>query len=197
MGMRYPNTHQGVLVMVGLCASWAFVLAVFWSSGLFGALIEGWNQRAPEGRVHFNIEEDPKVGDVVALPPRDIFGRDVKEALKRGKSLVIYGGSCSDCSLKVFDYRRILTSGYGSVILVFRDKEEVVKEKLGALEKDFYMVLDDEDRRLGKFLNAFWTPRFFLLDEHSRIVDFQRYVDSVPSFLKLREGDLKTKGASP
>jgi hypothetical protein len=73
------------------------------------------------------------------------------------------------------------------VILVFWDKESVVKEKLGSLAKEFYMVVDDERGTLREFLNAVYTPRFYLVDEDSRLVDYQRYADKDPDFVKWRE----------
>ncbi len=168
-----------------ILVGWIFVFGVVWSSGLLGAL-KGRGV-SPEGkRVHFNVEDDPKIGSVVSLPAKDIFGRDVRSAMGRGRNLVVYCGSCSGCSMKVFDYRQIETSSYGSVILVFRDEELVVREKVGFLKQDFYIVLDDESGRLWKYLNAVWTPRFFLVDGESRLLDYQRYVDDTPGFLKLR-----------
>lgn len=184
--MRDTDARREIWIMVGIAAGWVFVLVVFWTTGVLDVL-KGRAGPRVEGKVHFNPEDDPKVGSVVSLPGRDLFGRDIKEAMKKGKNLVVYGGSCTGCSMKVFDYRRIAPSSYGSVILVFWDKESVVKEKLGSLAKEFYMVVDDERGTLREFLNAVYTPRFYLVDEDSRLVDYQRYADKDPDFVKWRE----------
>jgi hypothetical protein len=97
----------------------------------------------------------------VEIPAMDAFGR---ETTKYGATLVIYGGTCNDCSLNGLDLTKIPHDAYDQVLLLFDDLPNMLPERFRTLPPNVRVHADPE-RGLQSKLNAIWLGR------HYQIVD--------------------------
>lgn len=136
-----------------------------------GALdfVRAWQMAPYIKEERFDALLDPKLGSVISLPERDVWGKKLLQT--KGRHLLVAAGTCSSCSLDAFNASLVDKTAYASVILIYQSHPDDIKSvrHLGSPS-----VVSDRDGKLGMKLNAFWSPRFYVIDESRRLLDFQR-----------------------
>jgi|GEM_PF-5031487 len=119
---------------------------------------------------------DPIIGSQVSLPNRDSLNRPIPSS---GKTLVIFTGACSYCSLYHLDLKQIPWNDFSSVILI-------PMAKLSGTNRAFLnagfneRLICDAPGFLYDKMNVKWSPRWLTLDSKHRLVKIQKDVGDNP-----------------
>jgi hypothetical protein len=112
----------------------------------------------------FDRSLDPPAGEQIVEPllnGRDVYGRVLPP---RQKVLVVYGGTCSSCSLAQVSPASILRHPGFAICIVFdADKGDVLKQ-LGKVATTDILVFADPTARLSTSSNAAWAGRWYMYD---------------------------------
>jgi hypothetical protein len=122
---------------------------------------------------------DPKLGEAIALPHQDVFGR----SKRNGQEMILVAvGSCRSCTFNSFDPNLLLAATNKPVAFLFENETATLKESEASL-KDKVLVFSDPQSKIVQKLNVMWIPRLYLLDSEGRIKAIQKSEDERPSFL--------------
>ncbi len=121
----------------------------------------------------FDPSRDPAVGAKPMLPARDVLGRDLA-AFVRGSDRVLLAvlGSCDSCSASRVNPASLRRGERDRVILVWLSSEATVRRKAERLPSQFCAIADPKGV-LAVQLNAYWMPRYYLLDSSLCVVECQ------------------------
>jgi hypothetical protein len=107
---------------------------------------------------------DAKLGSFVGLPPKDLFGHPIRSGCK---TLLVFAGSCSQCSLKSVPAEKLRHAPEEQVVMVYLSSEKQLLETFTAPDPRVLLVSDPKGAIVGR-LGAVSAPRFYLM-EGSRI----------------------------
>lgn len=128
-------------------------------------------------------EKDPKVGDGIALPAVDVFGRELPKF--DGDVLLVWAGSCQACTLNSVSPQTIDGSAYSAIVAFFAEDESVVRKSFGEPTKGWY-VCSDNTGHWRESLNASWSPRYYLLSSDAKLKRLQESWRSIPDFVRFK-----------
>ena len=114
---------------------------------------------------------EPHLGQVVPLP-------SLPKLPRHQQVLLVLLGSCSGCSSHSADVDELALKGFSVVAVTTADKLV-----LGELPKSSIDGEIANDEVVHKLLNAYWTPRFALLDPEHRLLAIQGKGESPTAFL--------------
>lgn len=127
---------------------------------------------------------DPALPIKARLPEKDIFGRTISSAKRsQDRYVLVLAGACTGCSLDGFDPVLIKPKGPWRVVLVYSSDAYDIPGMLERLP-DRFRVMADPEGFLHHQLNAWWTPRLFLLDQEHNVIDRQVTLKQVPVFVE-------------
>lgn len=169
MGRRSASTLSVWAAVAGL---WLVVI-VAWATQMG---LDRWatHVRQEEPTIDYWLARDPTPGTPVSLPRLDVYGNAIKaEDSDKEDVLLVVAGGCNGCSKSKLDPELINTSSFKQVIILFTSKKEDV------IKADFHFpnnvrVVAGFDAARAHELNAFYTPRFYLLDRRLRVRKVQR-----------------------
>ncbi len=129
----------------------------------------------------FDPGQDPKIGTTILLPRIDALGRSLQVDHASGPLLLIYGGTCSECSAKHISVEKIRGEGYSLVVVAYGGEEESLPK--AALQRaGNFRVIADSKNILIRSPNAMWYPRAYLLDGRRRLLGMQKAPDGFDAF---------------
>lgn len=109
----------------------------------------------------FDPSADPPLGSplpAVLAVRHDVYGRAVPD---QSETLVVYGGTCSDCSLAQVSPKSLPSKAPGTTWMVFDvDPTEVVKS-LGKAPPSNVLVFADPRASFSLSANAAWVGRWY------------------------------------
>jgi hypothetical protein len=166
-----------VLSLVGFAtAVTVFVLTPVAPAGRFGS-----SQGAVPGSLpaFFDRTLDPPIGErLLELLPDgpDVYGRMLPH---RQQILVVYGGTCSSCSLA-----QVSPSSFGkhpgfTICLVFDADRDDVLEQLGKEAPAGVLVFSDPTAHFSMRSNAAWVGRWYMFDQ-GRLKQVQQRPEESP-----------------
>ncbi|MCH8274691.1 MAG: hypothetical protein IH851_07870 [Armatimonadetes bacterium] len=188
-------SEKRILAWFFIVAGWTVVLAVVLANTGFR---DWYEQRFADGRTRldYNREADPNVGDTVPLPETDVFGRPIMADGLSGNVLVVAAGSCTECSLKTLNPEAIQGDRFERVLLIYTDSAEHVRSQLKTLPGRCFAVSDPEGEAM-RFLNAVWTPRFYLADPSMRLLEIQTDSTRRPKYVQIAVNRQNAEEAVP
>lgn len=113
---------------------------------------------------------DPFLSEIstLMLSDEDVYGREL-ELDKR--VLLLYGGTCSECSLKQIDFDLIPVDEFDETVILYSAKIADIKKALPKHEK-IKFVSELKPEIVGE-LSPQWTGRWYVF-ESGKLVDFQK-----------------------
>jgi len=102
---------------------------------------------------------DAKVGTKVLLPKSDLFHDPVKPM---APTLLVFAGSCSQCSLKSVPPSMLQHSKMDQVILLYLSSEKQLKQTFAKADPKVRIIADPKGEIVGA-LGAESAPRFYLV----------------------------------
>lgn len=121
---------------------------------------------------------DPPLGTEVTLPPTDVFGQSIA---RETKSLIVYGGTCSGCTLNSVNPYRLRNAPFKQTIIVYlADRERVLAEV--PITEGKVRVIADPNGLTVQQLRPESAPRFYIV-EGSKLVSIWKETDKWPSSL--------------
>lgn len=140
------------------------------------AIALGFSPKLGSGRANASrTANDISVGTSIRLPNRDVFGAPI-DPLE--KTLIVFGGSCTGCSLNSVDPNQLAKLGFPQIVLIYAASETQIQTQVSKLNKDI-RVLADPSADLVHKLGAVSAPRFYLLDD-SRVVNVCKDIQPWP-----------------
>ncbi len=137
-----------------------------------------------------NPANDPPLGAVIYLPVRDLYGKrlDLGREKKRGTipSLLVYAGTCSECSLRAFNPMSIEADSYYRTIVLYDSGAADIPGYFRRLPHNF-LIISDPSGKYSQMLNPAWSPRFYLLDSDNCLQGIQSQALVNPPFLYMPE----------
>lgn len=127
----------------------------------------------------FDRTLDPPVGEqLLELLPNgsDVYGRVLPP---RQKVLVVYGGTCSSCSLAQVSPSSIGKSPGFTSCLVFDSDRDDVLEQLGKEAPAGVLVFSDPTAHFSMRSNAAWVGRWYMFDQ-GRLKQVQQRPEESP-----------------
>lgn len=121
---------------------------------------------------------DPPSRLVIDLPRRDALGRLIDP--NTGPTFLIYGGSCTECSLNRLRWDKVPFARYSQVIVFFDAYPNDIPQKVAGLSANLRLVADPSGK-LCVVLKAAWLGRWYEL-LGPRVVNWQR--DTEDAILK-------------
>jgi hypothetical protein len=120
--------------------------------------------------------QDIARGSLLALPPSDLFGRDVDS---KKSSLLVFAGACSSCSLNSVPLPRLYSARFDQIVVIYFSSK---KQLLQTFRKPdpHVLVIPDGDGALVGLLGAQSAPRFYVL-KGGRIQSVWKDIYSWPS----------------
>src|SRR5579872_939916 len=103
---------------------------------------------------------DASPGTAVVLPTTDMFGTSINP---QARTLLVFGGSCSQCSLNAVPPSRLKNAPESQVVLLYVSSERQLKETFKAPDSKVRVVADPKGA-LVSVLGAQSAPRFYVLD---------------------------------
>lgn len=154
---------------------------------IFCSLISLLDFRLPVSKLFLGrapLAPDPALTRTVKLPESDVRGKPIPN----GKKLLIYAGSCSSCTARAIDYRK-LTVGleYAAAVIIYSGSSTDVEHGLSDIPERFSVLTDDG--RVGNRLMPMVVPRLYVLDE-ANVVVWSGSVREMPRGVSL-EGSIK------
>ncbi|MEQ1821663.1 MAG: hypothetical protein ABL949_04070 [Fimbriimonadaceae bacterium] len=155
---------KGQILPVGACVTCGIALAflVIWLSG---PRYQSYGEQ-----LELKVENDPKLGAHVDLP--------VTLQAKSGNHLLILLGNCSACSRGSEDLRKLDIKNWKSVAFV--TTAETVDRTI--LPNGAYAQVT-RDEKLHDELNAFWSPRFAVVNSEGTLIALQERNERSANFL--------------
>jgi hypothetical protein len=123
----------------------------------------------------YDAKLDPRVGQDISLPEKDAFGRSIG---LNGSTLLIYGGPCSECTLKSVNFSALPTDRHETVVVLFEGENvDIPKKFKGKFPKVRFVA--SFDPKFISSLNPAWIGRWYLL-KSGRLVDIQQDINQTP-----------------
>lgn len=149
-----------------LCSASLLVL-----SHQLGLVTPGRDPRQSASPPAYAEAQDPEVGTVPPLPSTDVFGRSLHGTGPIHQRVIVAAGSCSDCSAKTAE--ELIPKGrrLRETIVIYFDSLDKVKTHAAGIRNQA-LIVADPNLTLYRYLNAVWTPRYYLVDSRHRLVRF-------------------------
>jgi hypothetical protein len=125
------------------------------------------------------LGNDAKAGSVVSLPRHDASGRLIPAT----GLWVVAVGSCAGCSLQTFSFDSLRDPALPLVILIEGAPSKEIPERFRQLGPNKYVVWDP-DGKTHTCLNAFFLPRYYLLDQNRSLVRSSAREGDIPVELR-------------
>lgn len=168
-------------IAIGLALSLTYVLV---SEGL-GQSIDKFRVGQLEAVTvpAYQASRDPKPATSLAkLVPKQyiVQEKDIPRISdeKRKPILVVYAGTCTECSLKTLKPTDIVAQRYKHVVFIYQGKAPEKSLQFPAKFSVFY----DVNSHYAQLLNVSWYPRFFVLDSTGKLMRAQKPNDPVQMF---------------
>lgn len=162
------RSAQGTLSVWAAVAGLWLVVIVAWATQLG---LDKWvaHTRQQGAAADYWRERDPSPGTEVVLPKKDMYGQAIlREDSTTEDVLLIVAGSCTGCTKSKFKPEKLNTSRFSQIIVMFTSQEEEVRQA-GFKFPHNVRVLAGFDAAQASALNAYFTPRFYLLDRGLRV----------------------------
>lgn len=118
-------------------------------------------QRASFSQTQSLIQADAAVGTKIELPRADAFSNVVSQ---RARTLLVYAGSCSGCTVNALDPARLEDAPYDQVVLVYWGSNgQVLSDFKHAIPK--LRIVADPTGAIPLKLGAVSAPRFYVLEK--------------------------------
>ncbi len=186
--MRRRSARGTLSVWAAVAGLWLVVI-VAWATQMG---LDRWvvRERQSDAVAEYYQSREPGIGTVAPLPPEDIDGQPIsREDSTAEDVLLIIAGSCSECAKNKFDPARLDLSSFSQVIVVFTSSVEQIRAAKLELP-EHVRVVSDVRGELAMRLNAYYQPRFYLLDRGLRLRKLQGDVRGASNWYM----DLLTKG---
>lgn len=164
MRRKSASTLSVWAAIVGL---WLVVM-VAWATQMG---LDRWSRhvRQHETPIDYWLKRDPAPGTRVSLPERDVYGKPIAvEDSDQEDVLLIVAGNCGGCTKSKLNPKKLDTSSFKQVIILFTSKEEDVLKTKFDFAKNVRVVAGLDVARTHN-LNAFYMPRFYLLDRRLQV----------------------------
>jgi hypothetical protein len=170
MGAKVERHEENRAIVVLVSIAMLFACAMY----LYRSIAPASTKRA-SGR----LSNDPPYGVALDLPTNDYRRRQIT----RSNTLVLIMGECSSCSIKKIDFSAIRGVRWPQIIAVFNSSIAEIKSSVETNQGvEAFMIISDVDGKLARQLNAFWVPRWYVIDDKFRIkIAQQNREDSIPN----------------
>ncbi|HET6644263.1 MAG TPA: hypothetical protein VFG65_02065 [Fimbriimonadales bacterium] len=126
-----------------------------------------------------DLTNDPKIGSKFPLPAKDAQGKLID---LRGKTLVVFAGTCGECSAKIIEPTEFRGDFENQVLIYDAPRKLIPKRLLGRRQT---IIVADETGSIALAMNAVWAPRFYLLDQRGILRDLQIDPNHIPTFVSV------------
>lgn len=189
--MRRRSARGTLSVWAAVAGLWLVVIVAWATQFGLGRWVAHIQQQDAVATFYSNRE--PRLGMLVELPLEDIEGRPiVRENSTIEDVLLVIAGSCSECSKKKFDPDKLDLDNFSQVIFIFTSGVDQIRK----VRIDFprhARVVSDPRGQLSLKLNAYYQPRFYLLDRGLRLRKLQGDIRSESNwYIDLLTKDLET-----
>jgi hypothetical protein len=125
---------------------------------------------------------DPRPG-TSAKDWKDAEHRQIFGGSQRERILVVAMGECQACSIQPFVPGQEKPGAFSKVVMIFPGKVSGSNLKLYDGHGSKYVLMPDENRSITDWLNASWSPRFFIFDGVGRLLKSQVSLDQRTDYL--------------
>lgn len=140
----------------------AFVAVVWGGVGMAWVENRPAIARADASRSKIGARDgDPQSGMIVPLPKNDVFGRKIAD--DGSAVLLVYGGSCTSCSIHHLDFGRLPFGRYPEIILLFDSPPQDILRSLAAINPKLRLIADPAGELCDQ-LKASWGGRWYELE---------------------------------
>jgi hypothetical protein len=127
----------------------------------------------------FDPKKDPPIGSKIAR----FAGKAGAKARK--PTLVVVGGSCTECSLHTFEPSTIDPRSYDRIAIVYQTTEDMIPSRIKAMRKPFEIITDPAGKLITT-LNGVWYPRFYEISPDGTLIALQKDRGKSAPFVHLR-----------
>lgn len=131
---------------------------------------------------------EPLLGDRIELPSADLWGRPIRLGDRNQRLLLAYLAHCSTCRKDSIAPELLPFPKFDKVVIVHSDHD--VLQKLRTKLPENAVLIADPEGKLGRSLNAFPAPRYYLISGDLRLLALQETPGRIPDFLQIEEPEL-------